>query len=168
MNKEETAAQHRRSGKGWQENCCKKPKQEISHMTKEERWLSFPQRISIIEQLFDEMIYRPWGRARQLSEHYPSVDRYETPQTFVLVADLPGFKKQDIHIEVEENVLVLRGEQSIQRRRGIGKMHYHERHVGYFERHVTLPVSIGTPHIQTRFRNGILQVVLPKRKEEKS
>jgi hypothetical protein len=73
MNKEETAAQQRRSGKGWQENCCKKPKQGISHMTKEERWLSFPQRISIIEQLFDEMIYRPWGRARQLSDRlfYP-------------------------------------------------------------------------------------------------
>lgn len=135
-------------------------------MAKEERWLSFPLQLSQeVDRLFDEIIHRPWGFTRGLQGWNPSIDLYETPEAFVLEADLPGVKKQDVKVELEGHDLILQGERSSERRHSSGRFHYQERHSGKFVRRMTLPESVDKDKIQAKFSNGVLRVILPKTKE---
>lgn len=60
---------------------------------------SFPIRLPhAIERLFDEMIHRPWGFYRNVHGWNPSVDLYETAEAFILEADLPGVKPEDVKV----------------------------------------------------------------------
>ncbi|HSF56608.1 MAG TPA: hypothetical protein VLD83_00915 [Candidatus Binatia bacterium] len=62
----------------------------------------FPMRLSHeVERMFDEMIHRPWGFCRDARGWNPSVDLYESPEAFILEADLPGVKADDVKVEVE-------------------------------------------------------------------
>ena len=72
--------------------------------------VSFPMRLSQeVERLFDEMIHRPWGFCREIRGWNPSVDLYETPEAFILEADLPGVNLEDVTVEMEDDVLVTTG-----------------------------------------------------------
>jgi HSP20 family protein len=62
-----------------------------------------------VARLFDAIIYRPWGFCREMRGWNPSVDLYETEDAFILEADLPGVKANDVEIEIENSDLVLRG-----------------------------------------------------------
>ncbi|MBI4524143.1 MAG: Hsp20/alpha crystallin family protein [Deltaproteobacteria bacterium] len=72
---------------------------------------SFPIPLSHeVERLFDEMIHRPWGSAREARGWNPSVDLYEAADAFVLEADLPGVKAENVKVEVQNGDLVLQGQ----------------------------------------------------------
>ena len=72
--------------------------------------VSFPMRVSHeVERLFDEMIHRPWGFCREIRGWNPSIDLYETSEAFVLEADLPGVKEEDVTVNVENDDLELQG-----------------------------------------------------------
>jgi HSP20 family molecular chaperone IbpA len=59
-----------------------------------------------MERLFDEMIHRPWGFCREMRGWNPSVDLYEMDDAFVLEADLPGVKLDDVKVEIENSFLL--------------------------------------------------------------
>ena len=72
--------------------------------------VAFPMRLSHeVERLFDEMIHRPWGFSREIRGWNPSVDLYETSDAFIAEADLPGVRKEDVTVQVENGDLVLQG-----------------------------------------------------------
>lgn len=93
----------------------------------------------------------------------PAVDIYETPQKIVLNADLPGIKQEDIQVSVERDRLVLRGERKFESE--VNRENYHrvERSFGTFARSFTLPPNIDQENIRADYKNGVLQVTLPKR-----
>ena len=96
----------------------------------------------------------------------PPVDIYETEgHAIVLKAELPGLKREDIDLTVENNTLTIRG----QRRRddGIPDDRYHrlERHQGSFSRSFTLPNTVDTGRVKAEYREGVLTVTLPTREE---
>ncbi len=138
-------------------------------MAKEERWLSFPRQFSQLSQevdrLFDEIIARPWGVPRRVQVWGPSIDLRETPEGFILEADLPGVKMEDITVEVQGNDLVLQGERSSEQGQRDSSFHYQERHYGTFMRRMTLPVSVDKDKMRAEFSNGVLRVILPKLQE---
>jgi HSP20 family protein len=123
----------------------------------------FPMRLSHeVERMFDEMIHRPWGFCRDIRGWNPSVDLYESPEAFILEADLPGVKAEDVKVEVEDRELVLRGWRSLEQRRTEGQFHAMERSSGHFIRRMKLPESVEKDAIQAEFQDGVLRMILPK------
>jgi HSP20 family protein len=129
--------------------------------------VSFPMRLSHeVERLFDEMIHRPWGFSREIRGWSPSVDLYETPDAFILEADLPGVRKENVTVEVEDGELVLQGWRSLEKSHSDGRFHTMERSSGHFTRQMKLPQSIEKDAIQADFSDGVLRVILPKVKHK--
>jgi HSP20 family protein len=97
----------------------------------------------------------------------PVVDIYETDEKMVIKAELPGLKKEDIDIEVRDNTLTLKGERKFEKE--IKQENYHrvERAYGSFQRSFTLPSTIKQEAIEATFKDGILEVSLPKAAEVK-
>jgi HSP20 family protein len=101
-----------------------------------------------------------WG----ISTWMPPVDLYETPDEFVLVADLPGLTKDEIHLEVHDRTLTLRGE-----RKPATEAHYQrrERAYGGFQRVFTLSTPVDTEKVRASMKDGILELHLPKHEAAK-
>ena len=140
-------------------------------MAKKESRLPLPvQRLSQeVDRLFDELIHRPWGLGRASVEEWsPQLDLYETDAAFILEADLPGVKKQEVAVAVENGELVLQGQRSFERVTAEGSFYCRERRAGHFVRRLRLPASVSQAQIRAEFRNGVLRVTLPKLPREKS
>jgi len=121
-----------------------------------------------VDRLFDEMIHRPWGTSRAVADWNPQLDLYETASAFILEADLPGVRKQDVSVTVEDGDLVLQGRRAAERIRTDGNFHYRERHSGQFVRRLRLPTSVNPEQIRADFRNGVLRVTLPRLPRERN
>jgi len=136
-------------------------------MGKEDKFLSFPLRLpQELDRLFDEIIHRPWGFSGELQAWNPSVDLYETAEEFVLEADLPGVKGEDVKVEVEGSEIILQGKRSSERTRSAGRFHYQERQAGTFMRRMKLPEIVDKDKIEAVFSDGVLRVTLPKIQKE--
>ena len=127
--------------------------------------ISFPMRLPReVERLFDEMIHQPWGFCREIRGWNPSIDVYETDDAFVLEADLPGVKPEDVKVEAENGDLVVSGWRKIEKRQSNGQFHTMERSSGNFVRRIKLPESIEKDAIEAEFHDGVLRVILAKAK----
>jgi HSP20 family protein len=136
-------------------------------MTRDDRWYEFPLRLpKELDRLFDEIIHRPWGIQDELTGWNPSVDLYETPDGFILEADLPGVKGDDVKVEVKDTHLLLRGRRSSEQSHTDGRFYCRERSFGDFSRRIALPESVDKDRIQAGFNNGVLRVLLPKLKRK--
>ena len=131
--------------------------------------MSFPIHVSKeIERLFDAMIHRPWGSCRDVRGWNPSVDLYENGNGFLLEADLPGVKFEDITMEVENGDLVLRGSRTIAETVSEGYFREMERSSGHFLRRLKLPALVDATQIRAEFCDGVLRVAIPKVRREKT
>ena len=83
----------------------------------------------------------------------------------MLHAELPGLKRENVHIEVHDDVLTLRGERKEESASGDKKMQRIERRFGAFERRFSVPKHVDVGGIEAKLDNGVLQVRLPKRPE---
>jgi len=125
--------------------------------------MSFPIHVSSeIERLFEDMIHRPWGFCREIRGWNPSVDLYENGTCFLLEADLPGVKPEDVTVEIDNGDLVLRGSRSLVQTRREGHYREMERSSGHFLRRLALPESVDASQIKAEFCDGVLRVTIPK------
>ncbi len=109
------------------------------------------------------------GEAARRAVWSPAVNVEETNDELLLTAELPGMNIDDIHIEVENNVLSLRGEKKEEREaKEDRRYHLWERCYGSFERSFTLPRTVKPEEISAQFKDGILHVQMPKAPEAKS
>ncbi len=93
----------------------------------------------------------------------PSCDVNETKDHYLVSFDMPGVKKEDINIEVQDQHLIISGERQRELRDQEGEATLRvERTYGKFERTFALPTSIATDKIEAHFENGVLNVALPK------
>jgi HSP20 family protein len=93
----------------------------------------------------------------------PRMDMHETENEYVVSCDLPGLeKKEDVHIDVHNNILTISG--TIQRDQSIKEeqMHRRERFFGRFQRSITLPSDAATDNIKATYKNGVLDIHIPK------
>jgi HSP20 family protein len=98
----------------------------------------------------------------------PAVDIYETPEhEYVIKAELPEMKREDINITFENNVLTLRGERKADFEANEGNVHRSERSYGTFTRSFTLPTTVNAEKISAAYKDGVLTVRLPQREEAK-
>ncbi|MFO0744527.1 MAG: Hsp20/alpha crystallin family protein [Myxococcota bacterium] len=93
----------------------------------------------------------------------PSVDIHETPEHFELRAELPGVKKEDVKLTLENGLLTLTGERKSEQETKETKAHRIERTFGRFERSFALPDTVDPEKILAEYKDGILLVKLAKR-----
>jgi HSP20 family protein len=92
----------------------------------------------------------------------PALDVAETPETFVVKAEIPGVEAKDIDISVTGNTLTLKGEKHEEKEEKGKTWHRVERSYGSFCRTVTLPVPVKADRIEAESRDGVLTVTVPK------
>jgi HSP20 family protein len=92
----------------------------------------------------------------------PPVDIYETDNALVMKAELPGFSKDDIQIELKDNTLVIRGERKREDEVKEGSFHRMERVYGAFQRSFLLPTTVDQGKVQAVYKDGVLELRLPK------
>ena len=97
----------------------------------------------------------------------PTVDLYEEKDEIVVKAELPGLTKDDIHVSLSDNILTIKGEKK-KEEEDSGKDYYRsERVYGAFIRSLPLPAEVNPEKIHAAFKNGVLEVRLPKSEEAK-
>jgi len=103
--------------------------------------------------------------ARNLSQvATPPCDIYETKQGYTIQVEFPGFKKEDIHIDTENNVLNVSGELKQEPVSKGCKWHKQERLFGSYKRAFALPEGVVTDDIAAQYENGVLCISIPKPK----
>jgi HSP20 family protein len=107
-----------------------------------------------------------WGRTAS-GRVAPSVDISEDDSNYIVTAELPGTKREDVTIELEEDVLTIRGEKRSEREEKKEKRRFVERSYGTFSRSFTLPANADPERITASFENGVLTVQIAKRPETK-
>ena len=102
-----------------------------------------------------------------VTEWAPSVDILEDEKEYLVKADLPDVKKEDVKVTVEENVLTITGERKFEKEEKNKKYHRIERSYGNFLRSFTLPAGAEGSKVSAEFKDGVLKVHLPKSEKAK-
>jgi HSP20 family protein len=95
----------------------------------------------------------------------PMVDISETPESYLVTAELPGVTKDDVNINYEDGVLTIRGEKKQEKEEKRKNYHRVERSFGAFERSFRVPARVLVDKIEAKFKDGILNLMLPKAEE---
>ena len=116
-------------------------------------------------------IARPTGNGNKdaltVFDWAPSVDIVETPEEFIVKAELPDVKKEDVKVSVDGGVLRIEGERKQEKEEKGKKYHRVERSYGSFFRSFTLPDNVDEGKVQAEFKDGILNVRLHKAEKVK-
>lgn len=92
----------------------------------------------------------------------PLVDITEDDKEFMVKAELPGLKKEEVKVTVEDGVMTVSGERKVEKEEKTKKYHRIERAYGKFERSFTLPENADGTKVNAEFKEGVLLVHLPK------
>ncbi len=136
------------------------------------RWDSFREMSALQERmnrLFSDVRAQAPVRGEEIVQGawIPAVDIFETNEAIVLKAELPGITAQDISVEVKDNTLTLKGEKKFEKEVKEENYHRVERSCGSFQRAFTLPGTIHQEKVKAKFKDGILEITLPKVEEAK-
>jgi len=107
----------------------------------------------------------PKAAAKVENVWMPAVNEREDENAYILEIDLPGVKKEDINIEVKDNLLIISGERKFKKEESDKGYKRVESFFGRFERRFTLPADADVEHIEAKMEDGVLKIVIPKIKE---
>lgn len=125
------------------------------------RWDPFNEMQRLTDQLF-----RGWtGSGGEMQNFAPAVDIYEDEGTITVQAQVPGVKAEDVHIDVENNVLTLSGERKLEREDKREGYHRIESSYGSFTRSFVLPEAADAEKVEAGLSDGVLTVRIAKRPE---
>ena len=97
----------------------------------------------------------------------PAVDIFETEGEIVVKAELPGMERKDITLNLEKNVLTLKGERRFEKETKEDNYHRIERSYGTFSRAFSIPATVDEEQIRADYKDGVLKIVLPKKEQSK-
>jgi HSP20 family protein len=109
-----------------------------------------------------------WFRAEGMELTTPAIDLYEEKNDIVVKAELPGIDKNNIEINLADHMLTIKGEKKKEEEDKEENYYRSERSYGSFVRTLELPKDIHTDKVKASFKNGILEVRLPKTEEAKA
>jgi HSP20 family protein len=98
----------------------------------------------------------------------PAVDIFETEGEIVVKAELPGMERKDIALNLENNVLTVKGERRFTKEAKDDNYHRIERSYGTFSRSFSIPATVDEEKIRADYREGVLKIVLPKKEQAKA
>ena len=120
----------------------------------------------------DEMLRAPRGQAWRPGQQFssgttpaawaPAVDISERKDAYLVAAELPGMKADDLQITFEDGLLTIQGERRFAHDSAEEKVHRTERCYGAFRRSITLPSHVEADKIEASVQDGVLQILMPK------
>jgi HSP20 family protein len=120
-----------------------------------------------MNRLFEDATQRRGERGAgdefERADWTPASDIYETETSYLIAMDLPGIDREALEIDVDENRLVIKGTREV----SDSKQHRSERPRGRFVRTFSVPASVDQGKIGAEYKDGVLQIRLPKRTEQK-
>ena len=129
-----------------------------------------------VEKRFEDYIRRPfslagpawWPGLREAGgEIAPSIDIYEEGDDVVVKAELPGMKKEDLEVHVTDDSITVSGEKKKEEKVERKGYYRHERSYGSFARSFSLPSEVRTDDAKAEFKDGVLEIRIPKTEEAK-
>ena len=127
---------------------------------------------SAIDDMFDRFFREPFSWMDELRPslmpsqewYHPDFDVQETDQAYLLCMDLPGVRKEDIKLDVSENILTITGERKTEdEKRSSGTRRYESK----FQRSFSLPNSVDINNVEASLEDGVLEIALPKSEKSK-
>jgi HSP20 family protein len=104
----------------------------------------------------------PVARDESFADFVPAIDVYETDAEFVVTADLPDVKKNDVKVQVQDGMLSIEGERQRDKEEKGKRFHRVEREYGRFVRRLVLSTEVDAAKVRAEFKDGVLRVQLPK------
>lgn len=121
--------------------------------------------LSLFDREFTNFLDGFWN-FEHTSAFNPSAEVIEREKDYKLVLETPGLSKDDVHVEIKKGVLRLWGEKKTEERKKDETCSFSERRYGSFERTFQLPENVETGKIDAQYRDGVLELTIPKAKEE--
>lgn len=123
-----------------------------------------------MERAFNDFLlqrfFTPSGMPRfkfpELGDVLTSVDMFEEGDNLVIKAELPGMKKEDINVDLKDDVITISGEKKSEEKSERKDFHIVERTFGSFTRRLRLPVEIKADKVEASFKDGVLEITMPK------
>ncbi len=128
------------------------------------RWTPFTE-MDRLSQAMTRLFEPPHEASAAQVTWTPAIDVSEDKDKIVLFADLPGVAEKDVDVQIEKDVLTLRGERTLTRDGGAEQYRRFERASGKFVRSFTLPPTIDVEHVTAQLKEGVLTLTLPKKPE---
>src|SRR5439155_21038373 len=132
-----------------------------------DRWEPF--RVSDIQtevnRLFDNFFGRPTSMSGRTWA--PAVDMYATKDDLVITLELPGVSEKDVSVSITGDLLTVKGERRFENQVKEQDLLQVERTYGKFERVVQLPMAVQADHVKATYRDGVLEIRLPKAEQLK-
>ena len=126
-------------------------------------WTALPTLQNRVNRLFDDMFPEiGQGEDMGLMEWRPMVDTYEKDDAIVVNAELPGVNKEDISVDVKNNILTISGERKHEEDVNEDNYFRKERFYGKFQRSFTLPDNVDSEKVDAAYKDGVLEVTIPK------
>jgi len=126
------------------------------------RWNPFVELDEMQQRLNRLFVDRPAEKDVAFADFMPAVDIQETDNEFVFKADLPDVKKEDVKVHMQDGVLAIEGERQKEKEERGKRFHKIERQYGRFVRRFALPTDVDTEKIRAEFKDGVLNVTIPK------
>lgn len=135
------------------------------------KWDPFRDMVSLRDEV-DKVFKDFFGRLpaeRRLAEGYwfPTVDLEESPDEVAITAEIPGMRKEDIHISISGDQLSITGERRKEEEEKGKTYHRIERSYGRFQRTVALPTEVLSDKARASYKDGLLKITLPKAEKVK-
>ena len=127
-------------------------------------------RLSDLRDEIDRLFDSPLGETRTsqlLSGWSPALDVYEEKDHFIVKAELPGMKKEDIEVSFHDGGLSISGERKSETKHEDAEVYRAERFFGRFQRTLPLPTPVAVDKARASYQDGVLTVTLPKTEEAK-
>jgi HSP20 family protein len=123
-----------------------------------------------MNRVFEDAAVRGWknDEPSATTSWSPAVDIYETDSEIMVQAELPGIDRKDIALQLENNVLTLKGDRRFEKETNQENYHRIERSYGGFSRAFTIPTIVDEDKIRADYKDGILKIALPKKEQVKA
>jgi len=126
----------------------------------------------LLDDVFDMRPFFDWRTELENpgfgTDWMPAIDAAETGEEYLIKAEMPGMKKEDVKISLAQNVLTLSGEKRMEMRDENKKVHRVERSYWTFLRSFSLPGPVKADDIRAVFKDGVLEIRVPKSEETKA
>ena len=133
-----------------------------------------------MEKYFENLWHRRWSRSmawdwprladleKPFAGKLPKVDVIDREKDVLLKAEVPGVKKDDLKVSVTDHTITIKGETSHEEKEEKGEFYRSERTHGAFSRTITLPADVDSEHAKANYKDGLLEVIVPKVKKAQS